>query len=196
MKNLALFDFDGTITSVDTLFDFLRYCFGDGRVTKEIFICLPWMVAGLTGITTRAAAKEVFLSRFLGGVSVNLFSQYCQRYCDRRLPDVLRYQALKRIEWHQASGDDVYIVSASPEDWIKPWAEQRDIEVLATQLATCGELLTGTFRSANCNGQEKVTRIREAIELGNYGKIFAYGDSSGDSGMFGISDASYFRKFK
>ena len=103
------------------------------------------MVAGLAGISTRASAKEVFLSRFLCGVSDKNFSHYCQRYCDQRLPNVLRCEALKRIEWHQASGDDVYIVSASPEDWIKPWAEQYGIEVLATQLATCEGVLTGTF---------------------------------------------------
>jgi len=47
----------------------------------------------------------------------------------------------------------------------------------------------------NCNGKEKVSRIKEAFNLADFETVYAYGDSSGDKEMLAIATHAHFRPF-
>jgi HAD superfamily phosphoserine phosphatase-like hydrolase len=85
-------------------------------------------------------------------------------------------------------------VSASADLWLKDWCTQEGIaDLLATQLEVVNGVLTGNLASANCRGPEKVRRIQELLDIRDYERIFAYGDSSGDQEMLALAHEAWYR---
>ena len=97
---------------------------------------------------------------------------------------------------HKKKDHRILIVSASPQDWIIPWATQFGIEVLATQLDIQDARLTGRITGKNCNGIEKVNRINQHVNLSEYQQVIAYGDSSGDLQMFELAHEKFYKPFR
>ena len=193
--NLALFDFDGTITERDTLFDYIRYTYGTGRYFKWMTLLLPWLVALTLKLASAQRVKERLLVWAIGGISLERFSVDCYKFCSNRLPLWLRGEALERIKFHESRGDILAIVSASPENWILPWANTRNIKVISTRLVVVDGKLTGRIAGLNCNGPEKVVRVKQAFNLNDFDKIYAYGDSKGDKELLALASNAYYRKF-
>ena len=93
------------------------------------------------------------------------------------------------IDKHKSAGETLFIVSASPENWIRPWAMKNGFtEVIATKLEEKDGMLTGKFASRNCYGVEKVNRLKEFFTDREQVYLSAYGDSSGDEPMLNYAN--------
>lgn len=195
-SKLALFDFDGTITNRDTLLEFTRFTLGMRRYFAGLAYMSPVLVLERGGLVASQKAKEMFLSHFFGGMHVREFENCCQDFCKKHLPSLIRPAAAEAIESYRKEGTPIYIVSASPEDWIEPWAATLGIKVIATKLSVYANTITGSIAGYNCNGEEKVNRIKEVIDLSKYTHIAAYGDSKGDTAMLGIATEKHFKPFR
>lgn len=184
MKRYALFDFDGTITTKDTLFDFIRFTYGTSGLIKCISMNMWNLFLYATKLRCNEKAKERLLSTMLKGKNCRIFEEECTRYSLERIPKIINEETKRIIDKHKASNDTLIIVSASPEDWIKPWAKENGFtSVIATRLEKKNGLLTGKFASRNCYGKEKVNRIKEVLVKRESVYISAYGDSLGDKPM-------------
>lgn len=195
-KTIAVFDFDGTITTKDTLFDFTRFYYGDIRFFAGLILVAPTLILHRLGLVSAEKAKRSFLTYFFGNRNIDKFNEVCSKY-RLRVNEIVNPSALKRMEWHKQQGHVVVIDSASLENWIKPWADSLGVDVvIATRLKIEDSLITGEFWGNNCNGAEKVNRLKEIFpELDNY-IVYAYGDSSGDKELLAIADFPFFRKFE
>lgn len=109
---------------------------------------------------------------------------------------MIRPGAKAEIAKHQAEGTRVIVVTASAENWVAPWCKEMGIECIGSKLAVQDGKITGMLTGLNCNGDEKVCRIEAAVDLKAYGKIYAYGDSSGDKQMLAIAQEPNFRPFR
>ena len=199
MSRIAFFDFDGTVTTKDTLLEFIR--FSKGKIPFYIGFVLnsPWLVAYRVGLISNQAAKERILAWFFRHTPVAEFQETCDRFAAQMVPGLLRPKALREITELQNKGFEIIIVSASPENWIRQWAESIRAGLLATRLQTRPETegrLTGRILGHNCHGNEKVRRIGEAFNLDTYNEIYAYGDSSGDTPMLALAHHSFYRPFR
>ncbi|MCP4186084.1 MAG: HAD-IB family hydrolase, partial [Gammaproteobacteria bacterium] len=123
------------------------------------------------------------------------FQQIAEQYSHQKIDTMLRTEAIDKLQWHQQRGDRVIVVSASMEDWLKPWCDTREIELLATRLAVSNHTLSGKFETANCHGEEKLKRVKQMVDIESFEAIYAYGDSSGDSAMLAVANHSFYRKF-
>ena len=195
-QRLVLFDFDGTLTTKDTLFEFTRFAVGDRRFFTGLFLLTVPMGLTRAGILSGHRAKEIFLSYFFRNISTDEFRRYCERFATEKLPGIIRPLASKAIESYAQRGDRLMIVSASPEDWIKPWANTLGIEVIGTRLETRNGQLTGMISGENCNGPEKVRRIRETLTLTDYREVIAFGDTKGDIPMLDLANEKHYRPFR
>ena len=106
---------------------------------------------------------------------------------------MMRPRGLERVRWHQECGHRVVVVTASFRYWIEPWCAARGIELIATKLQEQQGVLTGRFDGINCNGAEKVRRVRAAYDLGVYSRIWAYGNSRGDRPMLTLECIAHVR---
>ncbi|WP_109698003.1 HAD family hydrolase [Chitinophaga deserti] len=193
---IAFFDFDGTITRKDTLFEIIRFHKGKAALYAGMALLSPLLVLFKMKVISNQRMKEIVLRFYFNGTPVAAFQEQCDAFCRERLPELLRPKAVNAIAWHQSEGHAVYIVTASAENWVRPWAEKLGVPVLGSRLAIEDGRITGLLQGKNCNGDEKVCRIRESVKLTPYQTIYAYGDSSGDKEMLELAQHKGFREFE
>ncbi|RAJ06735.1 HAD superfamily hydrolase (TIGR01490 family) [Chitinophaga skermanii] len=193
---IAFFDFDGTITTKDTLFEMARFQRSKQAYWKGLFTLLPTFVAVKLKLIPAAKGKEKMLTYFLGGTSERHFNMTCRDFCRNILPNYIRPQAITAITKHLSEGHDVVVVTASAENWVQPWCDSLGIQCIGTKLEVAQGKFTGRIAGENCNGAEKVNRIRAAYDLANYEQVFAYGDTSGDKPMLALAKEGFFKPFR
>jgi len=193
---LAIFDFDGTLTTRDTFGDFCLFVFGPVKCMLKAPLALAALLwAGLRR-GTRGHMKEAVFAVFFRGMALEKFNTLCGRYCRERLSAVLSPRALDKVRWHVNAGHRLIIISASPSNWIEPWALANGFSaVLATGVQVEGGNLTGRFSTPNCYGPEKVVRFNAAYARGEY-HIYSYGDSPADKYILALADEPFFRRFE
>lgn len=207
-QRIAFFDFDGTITTKDTLLEFIRFSKGSFRLFLGFALSSPWILAYKLQLITNQQAKEKVLRFFFRHCPLTRFQEECDRFSKTALPALIRPKALREITRLQAAGADVVIVSASPGNWIRGWADHINAALIATRLETAPapsaataspsapEQLTGNIEGRNCYGLEKVSRIQQEYDLTVYTEIYTYGDTSGDRPMLQLGTASFYKPFR
>lgn len=193
-KNIAFFDFDGTMTRGDSLFVFLKFLVGKSRFYWGMISNFHYLLGYSLGLLSNTKAKQKVMSYFLKEMSERELAQKCQDFIPI-LESIIKQSALQRIQWHLDRGDRVAIVSATFSCYLKPLTQRMDIDCLATELEIKKGVLTGKFATSNCYGEEKVRRICERYDLGQYQEIYAYGDSRGDREMLEIANRRFYKYF-
>lgn len=194
-KAIAFFDFDGTLTTDDTLLEFIRFTKGNLGFLLGFGLNSPFLIGQICRIVPRQKAKERILGFYFRNMPVEIFDAQCARFARERLPRLLRPGAEEELRRRKEEGA-VVIVSASPENWIKPWASGLGIEVIGSVLEVKNGRLTGRLEGRNCRDAEKVRRIRERYNLDEYTSICAYGDSSGDKEMLELANNAFYKPFR
>ncbi|MBW7890225.1 MAG: haloacid dehalogenase-like hydrolase [Chitinophagaceae bacterium] len=195
-NKIAFFDFDGTITHKDTLPEIIRFIKGRRAFYLGMIQSLPWLIAMKLKIISNASAKEKLLAIFFKGLAFHEFQQKCNEFIQFRLPHLLRPAAISEINKYKQEGTTVVVVSASVEDWIVGWCDHLQIKCLATRLEVINGKITGRIAGKNCNGTEKVNRIKALFNLNDYKTIIAYGDSNGDKPMLSLAAIAYYKPFR
>lgn len=192
---LVLFDFDGTITRSDTLFSFTRHSVSQTRYFFGLIVLSPVLVLHKLGLVGSQATKEIFLSWYFNGIPLTVFNESGRSYSPV-IDKITRPAAEKEILNHKKQGHRIVVVSASAENWIAPWAESHQLELLATKLHVVDGRITGKIDGENCNGPEKVNRIKSYLRPGDYERIIVYGDSKGDREMLALGTETHYKPFR
>lgn len=193
---IAFFDFDGTITTKDTLLEFIKFSKGRFAFYSGFLLNSPWLVAMKLKLISNQRAKQRIFTWFFRRDPLRQFEDQCSRFAGTVIPGLLRPKAEKEIQLLQEKGATVVIVSASPENWIRPWALTRSITCIGTRLEKKDDALTGRIYLRNCHGKEKCERIRANYQLEDYSDIYAYGDSTGDKPMLALATKSFYKPFR
>ncbi|MBO4711383.1 HAD family hydrolase [bacterium] len=194
-KTLALFDFDKTITDRDTFLPFLLFSFGWLRTILVLLLLSPQALICLAGFMSRKKYKEMIFKLTIKGWTKEKFNAVAQDFYRQKVRNYLRKSALDEIKRHLENDADVSLVSASPEDWLKPFTDELGINLIGTRLEIKDGSYTGKIVGNNCRKAEKVNRVKEVYNLENYSDIYAYGDSRGDKEMLEMSNHPHFRTF-
>ncbi|MEJ7769036.1 MAG: HAD-IB family hydrolase [Chitinophagaceae bacterium] len=195
-RRIAFFDFDGTITTKDTLLEFIKFCKGTYHFYWGFILYSPFLVAYKLKIIPNYVAKQKVLEFFFKGQSIESFQALCDSFAEEVIPGLIRPKAMQEIERMKKSDTTVVIVSASAENWIRRWAEKNELELLGTKLATAGGKITGGIEGNNCYGDEKVCRVKERFILTAYDEIYCYGDSAGDKAMLALGNFAFYKPFR
>lgn len=193
--NLALFDFDGTITKKDTLLEFIKFYRGSFSLYFGFALHSPLLILMKSGFFPNWRMKELILRYFFAHEDIDSFNAKAQTFSLKVIPNLLRPTALERLRWHREQNDRILIVSSSFENWLKPWCDQNNIELLASSLEVKNKQITGKIAGKNVFGPEKVKCIKQYLNLQDYEEIFVYGDSKGDAEMFDIGSQRYIKPF-
>jgi phosphatidylglycerophosphatase C len=195
-QSIAFFDFDGTITTKDTLLEFIKYSKGRFKFYTGFLLNSPWLIALRLKLISNQAAKERILTWFFRNTPLAEFQQTCNEFAINIIPKLLRPKAVEEIAALRRNGTTIVIVSASPENWIRPWAGSLELNLIATRLQVSKNALTGKITDKNCHGKEKVNRIHELYQLPDYPIVYAYGDSSGDKPMLQLAHTAFYKPFR
>jgi phosphatidylglycerophosphatase C len=163
--NLALFDFDGTITTHETMPDFMRQATSPLRRVLGIPVFAPILAGykmGLVAGTTIRNAVTLFGFRDVPAAQVHAAGE---RFAAEYIPGVLRPEAMQRIAWHQARGDKVVLVSGGLDFYLAPWCKQHGLELICSTLETRGERLTGRYQARNAWARKRHGACANATNL-------------------------------
>ena len=193
-RELALFDFDGTLTTRDTMFVFLEHVVGRPKLLLALTVLSPVLVAMKLGVVRPATAKGLLLGWLLGRRSRSELESLAQSLVPQ-LETLIRPEGRTRLLWHRDQGHTVRIVSASLDLWVGPWAATHGIALLATPTSWV-EGRFGGLGGPNCNHDEKVRRVDADVDRSGFDVVHAYGDTSGDHPMLAIADHAHFKPFR
>lgn len=199
-KKLYCFDFDGTLTTSDTLLEFIKYAKGRGRFLMVFLMYSPLLVLMKLHLYPNWKAKQQIFAHLFAGMRIEKFDALCHGFAEEN-QHLLRPKGITLLHEALVAGAQVFIVSASIDNWVRPFFDIRNlkgVQVLGTQLEVEDGKLTGNFKSNNCYGKEKVHRIAEALksfERSEY-EIEAFGDSRGDKEMLAFADKGHFKPFR
>ena len=195
-KRLVLFDFDGTITTRDTFLEFIKYYHGNTKFFLGFLLSAPWIALMTFKIIPNWRTKERVLTWFFAGHKLRDFDSLAYKFCHDVVPKLIRPGALQAIQKHIAEGATVVVISASAENWVRPWCEKYGLNCLATKLQVKNGIITGKIDGFNCYGPEKEKRIRACYNLKDYDEVFAYGDSRGDLEMLALAKEQFYKPFR
>lgn len=193
---LVLVDFDGTITTTDTLIEFVNFYKGKKGYWMGMLRLAPMLILFALKVIPNWKAKQFFLTHYFKNEPINEFNARCLAFCRNQLPGLIRPGALKALEEYRKQNATIAVVSASAENWVKPWCDEQGILCLATRLEVNQGVITGNIKGRNCYGDEKVCRIQEAFDLSKYATIIAYGDSSGDKEMLRLASEKHYKPWR
>ena len=195
-RPLALFDFDGTLTTRDSLLFFLFFV--SGSPTAFLFravTCFPDLLSFHLGRSSNEISKQRILAVFLRNSTPADLKRARERIL-KILPKLLREKALARLRWHQSQGHECVLVSASPDIYLQDVATHLKCGLICTEVDVGADNNPrGTFKTPNCHGPEKLKRVREHFGDLSSRIIYAYGDSSGDKEMLAVADYPFYRIF-
>lgn len=195
-KGIAFFDFDGTITTHDTMLELVQFYKGKRAYYYGMAQLLPSLIAMKLQLASNTYVKEKFLTHFFKDMPVVDFQHICNQFIAEKLPSLIRPQALQTIEQLQQNDIKVVVVSASADNWIKGWCDAHNIVCIGSCLEVTNDKLTGKLNGANCHHQEKVRRIKEQYTLSDYDTIYCYGDTKGDQPMLQLATHAYYKPFR
>lgn len=198
MKTVAIFDFDGTITKKDTFLQFIKFAKGKVAFVLGFLLFSPWLIAMKFHLYPNWKTKQMIFSYYFKGMHLDSFNEICLRFFEEEVDSLLYKDAINCIDTHLRKNDEVVIISASIDNWVRPFAAHLGIkQVLGTQLEidTSNERLTGYFSTKNCYGKEKVYRLLSAYQDIHQYKLVAYGDSRGDKEMLEYANESHYKPF-
>ena len=189
--NLALFDFDGTITEREMFSVFMRFSAPTYRKWLGNVIVMPFYLLYRRGLLSPITLRK--LSAFLGlaGRRYTDVDKSGCRFSDEIIPKYLRGNAMAQIRMHQENGDVIVVVSASLDVYLSHWCKQHNLLLLCNQVEIKKGRATGAFSHADCSNQEKVNKVKQQFDLNDFDTIYAYGDTDEDLAMLSIADEKY-----
>ena len=195
-RRIAFFDFDGTITTKDSLLEVIRYHKGDFLFYAGFILNMPFLVAYKLKLIRNSTAKQIVLRFFFSGTSLSSFQKKCEGFQLEKLPFLIRPKAITEIKKLQELHAEVVVISASAKNWLQHWADGIGVKLICTNLEIKNEKLTGRIDGENCHGEEKVRRIKAAYDLSMYDEIYCYGDTPGDKPMLSLATFSFYKPFR
>ena len=187
-RKVAVFDFDGTLTTKDTLLEFIKFACGTCQFYLGFLLYSPLLSLMKLHLYPNWKVKQKVFCHFFKGMRYERFKVLGYMFAGR-IELFRREEMVSRLQTHSSNGDTIYIISASIEEWVTPWCEKLGVDkVLGTKVDVVDNVLTGKFLTKNCYGQEKVNRLL-AVEPDRDGYyLYAYGDSRGDYEMIEYAD--------
>lgn len=192
---IAAFDFDGTITTRDSLLPFLLFTYGKLKTFQKLIPLTPLFIKYLMGLAARQETKEAILAAFFGGMPRDKLLAQGKAYASSdRMKRLLKTQAIERLDWHKKQGHKCIIVSASVDAYLPAWGELMGFDdVICSRLAyDHNGLVTGKLLGKNCWGPEKPRRLLELAGPKEGFFLYAYGDSRGDKELLELADFPFY----
>ena len=199
MTEVYAFDFDGTLTTQDTLLQFIRHAKGTAAFIGGFLLFSPLLILMKLHLYPNYKAKEKIFSFYFKEMEISDFQARCDRFAQAH-KDLIRPQGWNALQKAVDAHAIVIIVSASIDNWVRPFFynfPEGSIQVLGTQIEVTDHRVTGRFLTPNCYGQEKVRRIQETLK----GKredydITAFGDSRGDKELLAYANTGFYKPFR
>jgi phosphatidylglycerophosphatase C len=177
---VVVFDFDGTLVSRDSFFDFaVGYCLR--RPTRLLALCAVLPLAMLLVLRSRAAAGSAVLWAMTVGSSTRAFAQALRSYATTALPRYAHEQIFAELAQHVQAGSRVVIATGSVPLLVRGLLSARkfgSLPIVGSRFRRkCGGLVVET----HCTGRTKVQQLARRLRIEAWSTV--YTDSFADRSL-------------
>lgn len=187
MKTLILVDFDKTLYKKDSLLEFTKFYQGNFKFYFGFLVLLPVLILMKIGLIKNEKAKEFFLTYFFKDEDSTFFQKMGTNFADTKIQENIDLNLYKKIKELKSKNATLFIVTASCNEWIKSWSTKNDFKIISTEIEVIDNKITGKLQSKNCNGIEKVNRIKKEINVTDFDEILVFGNGKGDLEMLKLT---------
>lgn len=188
---LAIFDFDGTLTTRDTTFGFIFFYAGSVKAIFSLLCILPMVIFAKLGKVKMQTVKEKLFQIVLGGHAMHDVKIYGDLFSSHEIPLILHPVVYPEMKKLHEEGFEILLLSASCSLWLEKWCEREKIRLLCSELEVENGCYTGNLKGRNCYGEQKVVRLREVYDLNRISEIVAYGNHHSDSYYMKLAHKSF-----
>ena len=189
-KNLALFDFDGTLCTKDSFTGFIFFALRKRHIVKQGIKILPWIQAYFLNIYPADSMRPRLFKAMFSNISSRELLALALEY-SHLLRNSLDQKIYKQLLKHKHNNDDVVIVSASVDLYLKDIAELLGVDLICTEAEIKESKFTGFFATPDCSNEQKKIRVLEKYNLEDYQAVYAYGNSTEDLAMLNLADFKF-----
>jgi phosphatidylglycerophosphatase C len=198
MKNLYLIDFDGTLTKEDSTRSFLREISNTYQYFMYYYLYpLKYIISYYFLRGDSYTIKKYRFYYFTSKISATDIKQKLERW-DKHIDSILLDGAIEFIRKLKGNPDnEVYIVSAGISIILNGWTEREGVGLITNLFNASFTCPHNVFEHEyDCDRVGKVLRIRSEIDIDQYNRIIAYGDTPNDFDMFMLSDKFIYRSLE
>jgi phosphatidylglycerophosphatase C len=176
--NIVFFDFDGTLTIRDTLRPYANYLARKNKAYHKLFIFYSFYLLYRLGLISDKGFKEIFLKLFIAGKDIQLVEKDIRSFKRDILQNLINNTVLEKLITHVVGRDEVYIVSANFDFFLKTCLEEWKLAgIISTETAKEGSHVTGRIIGDTCKGENKMKKIVAILGEEVLEKAIAYGDA-------------------
>ncbi len=194
-QTLAFFDFDKTIVSLDTGYEFIKHRLQSNilrRFTALLFS--PVVILFYANLRLRIVCHSIILwistvglkDDELAAAKKQFLNDYCSNKDAYAFPD-----AIERMDYHLKKGHAVYIVSGAPVWIIESLSKKLGIKNCTIIGSTEKPVMGGLIYEKHCYGQRKVNLLNDVVMNLPEKKIYGYSDSAADIPLLSICTHRY-----
>ncbi len=196
-KEIALFDFDGTITNKDSTQEFYKFVYKKSFWFEYYIKNLSFLILIKLNIKNYNQLKIRRLKRIIDYLGPDEFKKKAAEFQRIVLPGILKKDALDKIYEFKENEIEVVIVSASMNVLLDEFCNKLNLQLITNELEINNKVYSGSFiLEKDCNFEEKVSRIRIAYPDIENMYVYAFGDTEGDRAMLKLANESFYRVFK
>jgi HAD superfamily hydrolase (TIGR01490 family) len=193
LKNLALLDFDGTITTREMLPDFFRLAIPLRRQRIGQILLAPLIIGYKFGIVSGSVVRAAIVRLGFSGVPYDQYERKGREFVSLLLPGVIRPEVLEWIKWHKEQGDEVVVVSGALDIYLAQWCRSQGIECICSSLEHRNGVLTGRYLGAQCVKSEKARQVATRFDIRSFNEVFAYGDTVEDKELLALASRKFYQ---
>ena len=188
-KRLILLDIDDTLFRCDTFVALIKHYLSDNFfklifLPRLIFLAALFKLGAVTNVTLKKSALMI-----LSGEKRAALVKRANRLIDKLFSKKLNRAVSEAVRKMAASGlYDIIVISASPAFYIDLVGRRINAaHTIATHIKFDeNDILQAELIGKNCKHEEKITRLKEVINLNDYDlhNSYAFSDSITDLPMF------------
>jgi len=191
--NLALFDFDGTLTTEDTFTKFIEIYTPRSKYFFGLFKLFPWILGYKMNLVRGTNIRQKIVKTAFSGMSQQVLEDYGDEFSKCYLDTVLRKDSFKVFKAHIEKGDKVVIVSASLDLYLRSWCKKHDVELICAEIEFDDGFCTGNYLKGDCSGPSKASKVKQSFDLSKFDEISAYGDTKEDRELLSLANYQFMK---
>jgi len=192
---IVVFDFDKTLTNIDTTLLLTRFILKNIGVLYKYPFVLSIFIAFRLGLVSEQFFKEKLCQILVKNRSVYTIKNIVNRFYDSYAEILFNSEMINLLLGYSKAGYKVYIVSSNFNFLIEPLLGLYPIDgILSTIAESDGFLYTGNLTGSVCNGNEKLLRVSDILTKPTEILSIGYGDSVGDYPFLKACDTAYIVK--
>lgn len=179
--SLVFFDFDQTLTCIDTTLPFASFLACALRKRKKYYLFLTVYLFARLRLVSNHGLKLSFVRLFLYHEPEKKLCDLAGKFLKSYLALVENQEIVGLLRKYAANGNEVYLLSANFDFFLSALKDKWPVtDILATSVEVNDNYFAGKLAGKACHGDEKLRRVVSFFGEDKVKDAIAYGDSQAD----------------